>query len=120
MLKHILILLLLLAITPLQAAVHRWVDENGNVHYSDKAPAKQTSEKVEIKINAPDPVTQERLLRQKQVVESSQEAREEQKEQQQAEAKEAEQQKERCKSARAQLHLAESGGRMFKMDENED
>ena len=118
MLKHILLLLLLLTLTPLQAAVHRWVDDNGNVHYSDQPPAKQASEKIEIKPHTPDPATQERLLRHKQTVESSQEAREEQKEQQQAEAKEAEQQKERCKQARAQLNLAETTGRIYETDEN--
>jgi hypothetical protein len=34
----------LLVTAPAEAALYRWVDENGSVHYSDKVPAEQTKQ----------------------------------------------------------------------------
>ena len=34
------------------AAIHKWVDDNGNVHYGDAPPVKTTSENVRVQ-NAP-------------------------------------------------------------------
>ena len=36
---------------PIQADVYKWVDANGQTHFSEKQPSKQTSKKIEIKID---------------------------------------------------------------------
>lgn len=43
-----MIILLLLTTTPLQAAIHRWVDENGKVHYSDSPPAQTQTDTIKL------------------------------------------------------------------------
>ncbi len=49
-LPTLIFVLLCVASLPLSAAgIHRWVDSNGKVHYSDKPPSGQSSKVVEIK-----------------------------------------------------------------------
>ena len=44
-----LIYLMLIASTSLQAgAIHKWVDENGNVHYGDAPPVSTKSENINV------------------------------------------------------------------------
>lgn len=116
---RISLILLLLFSTSLQAAVHRWVDEEGNVHYSDKAPAKETSEKLELRINRnpPDPATVERFQRQKRMLEANQIEREDKKTRELADKHDAEQLLAKCKAAQGQLNVAEHSGRVFTVDE---
>ena len=54
-----IIVLLLLATTPLQAAIHRWVDDNGVVHYSDREPTSHKAPTREIKLSPSSEVKQE-------------------------------------------------------------
>ena len=42
-------LLLLLAASVAQAEVYKWVDANGNAHYTDKPPANQKTQTVDIR-----------------------------------------------------------------------
>lgn len=42
---------LLLVIGFAEAEIYKWLDEKGNAHFSDTAPANQKSEEVEIRIN---------------------------------------------------------------------
>ena len=42
-------LLLLLAASAAQAEVYKWVDANGNAHYTDKPPANQKTQTVDIR-----------------------------------------------------------------------
>ena len=118
MIKQTLIILLL-STTALHAGIHRWVDEQGHVHYSDQPPTKQKSEEIKLQINniKPDPHTQERLYRQQQQLESFQQDREDQKTQQLADKKDAEQQLKACKKAQEQLNIALNSGRLFTVDE---
>ncbi|KAA3638571.1 MAG: glutaredoxin family protein [Proteobacteria bacterium] len=37
-----------------QAEVYKWVDAQGNIHYSDKKPESQSSEEIKIKAHTPD------------------------------------------------------------------
>src|SRR5688572_17186667 len=37
-----------------QAEVFKWIDAQGNIHYSDKQPENQSSEKIDIKPHTPD------------------------------------------------------------------
>lgn len=51
--KHIILLaLLLVAAHPLSAEIFKWVDEEGEVHFSDKKPLSQEAENIEVKINS--------------------------------------------------------------------
>jgi len=51
--KHIILFTLLLAVTqPVSAEIFRWVDEDGEVHFSDKEPLNQEAEDIEAKINS--------------------------------------------------------------------
>lgn len=43
-----LILLLLLGHGLAQAGVYKWVDANGKTHFSDKAPAQENAERIEV------------------------------------------------------------------------
>ena len=118
MLQRALILLLLLIIaTPLYAAVHRWTDENGNVHYSDRAPAGQ-KEKSEIHINVskPDPATVKRLQSQKEGLESNKQNRDDKTTQKLTDKKEAEKNLEYCKQAKEKLATIQNNGRLFVVD----
>jgi hypothetical protein len=55
--RHFLLLLLLLAVTPLAAGeLYKWVDEDGTVHFSDRKPA-DGAERVDLEpLNVADPV----------------------------------------------------------------
>ena len=44
-------ILLLFSSTTIFAEIFKWVDERGNVHFTDKPPQDQQTEKVELKIN---------------------------------------------------------------------
>ncbi len=45
--------LLLLYSTPGMSAIYKWVDEQGNVHYSSERPADNSSEKMDVQFHAP-------------------------------------------------------------------
>ncbi len=44
----LLLALMVLAAPPLTAGVYRWVDENGKVHFTDRLPPGQKSQKVKV------------------------------------------------------------------------
>ncbi len=46
MLKTVLALTLLLAATGVDAKVYKWVDENGEVHYSEGTPGQQQAKEL--------------------------------------------------------------------------
>ncbi len=46
-----LILLLSLVFVPVHSEIHRYVDENGNVHFTDKPPSNAKTDIVEVKLN---------------------------------------------------------------------
>lgn len=56
--KVLLILIAFLTFTSnaitADAEVFKWVDDQGNIHYSDKKPESQTSEEIKIKAHIPD------------------------------------------------------------------
>ena len=35
-----------------QSDVYKWIDEQGNVHFTDRPPLNQTTEKIDVKINS--------------------------------------------------------------------
>ncbi len=51
----------LLMISSAHAEVFKWVDAQGNIHYSDKKPENQQSEEIKIKAHTPDLSYQNKL-----------------------------------------------------------
>lgn len=52
---HLLNLLFFIGLvftTTATAEIYKWVDEQGNVHFTDQPPPNQTTEKIEVKINS--------------------------------------------------------------------
>ena len=57
--KKTIVVLLILCAMPLAAQkIYKWVDENGQVHYSSQKPPGQEAEKLNIRANAPEPPAQ--------------------------------------------------------------
>lgn len=53
----LLVSMMLVSLTVANAEVYKWVDENGNIHFTDTPPPLQRTEEVKIQ-NAPTPVPQ--------------------------------------------------------------
>ena len=45
------VILLLLVTTHSHAEIYKWIDESGKTHFTDKPPAGQATEEIELKIN---------------------------------------------------------------------
>ena len=59
--KYPMLVLILAVFTSLSStslnagAIHKWVDDNGNVHYSDTPPAKTSSQNIQVQSAPSDP-----------------------------------------------------------------
>ncbi|MAR92027.1 MAG: hypothetical protein CML06_14265 [Pseudomonadales bacterium] len=114
---------LLLVANVAVAGVYRWVDESGQVHFSDQAPPQVRAERLDIPpaepaTGAPEESAAERLQRQKRLVNMLEEerlAREQAKAEQLARARE---QALHCERFRNRLSYLERYNRFY--DENED
>ncbi len=51
---HILICCLIVHLSSAYAEVYKWVDDQGNIHYSDKKPENETIEQIKLKVHVPD------------------------------------------------------------------
>ena len=49
---HLIYFLALLFTSAATAEIYKWVDEQGNVYFTDRPPSNQTTEKIEVKINS--------------------------------------------------------------------
>ncbi|MGB5601962.1 MAG: DUF4124 domain-containing protein [Gammaproteobacteria bacterium] len=54
--RYVAFLLLLLASLVARAGVYKWIDENGNVHYTDSPTATQPSVEMHVDDSATEPV----------------------------------------------------------------
>ena len=110
-------------VAPAQAQIYTWKDASGRVHFSDKAPANQQAESIQMPVAepaaaGPDESEQERLARQRRLVQALEEERLE-KERQKAEAQAAAAEKAIwCERFRNRLARLEDAGRVY--SENED
>ncbi len=100
------------------AGVYKWVDAQGNVHYSDK-PQVQDAEQVEIESRPTDParVSAQREALQEQAQEHSQqraEQRQAKKEQEAESADEAEKRAAACTKARERRERYQTAHRLYK------
>lgn len=118
-----LLVLALGMMSPVQAQIYTWKDASGRVHFSDKAPTNQQAESIQMPVAepaaaAPDESEQERLARQRRLVQALEEERLE-KERQKAEAQAAAAEKAIwCERFRNRLARLEDAGRVY--SENED
>ena len=62
--------LLVLTVTAAQAEIYRWVDKDGNVHFSDEKPAQQGAEVVKPEIAEPSATPDEGELRRRSYLDS--------------------------------------------------
>lgn len=125
MLRLLFLAAALLITPPAQTQVHKWVDANGKVQYSDRAPAGKVGvEKLRIDKNVTPTAAAvgkpaaktlaERDLEYRQGKIASEEA---QKKQAQADA-DSKAKQQNCVGARGNLQMLEQGGRVFNYDVN--
>ena len=124
----ITLLFIFLLSNPLLAGVHRWVDEQGNVHFSDTPPRNQSSEEVKIQAapTASGSHYKDRLERQKEYLQGSLEKREERRLAKEEEKLAKEKNQKRCANAKLELELnhrrlvrANPDGSRHYLDDNE-
>ncbi|MCW8889505.1 MAG: DUF4124 domain-containing protein [Sedimenticola sp.] len=104
-----------------QAAVYRWVDEQGRVQYGDRPPLDQQSEELKIKSSSrSEPAAgqptqgQRQELRQK-LLDSYQEERAEKREARKKREEQAEQNKMRCAKAKNRLRDYENSSALYEL-----
>ncbi|MEM7404242.1 MAG: DUF4124 domain-containing protein [Pseudomonadota bacterium] len=120
-LRPLLLASLVILTFPLPAAVYKWVDENGKVHYGSKPPSGKQATEIRTPAateSQPAPASDlQRKSRRKKILEAYEAERQEKRE---AKAKEqAEQQKvaERCAKARDWLKREDGAPSLYKKDE---
>lgn len=95
--KLALMPLILFAATISQAELYRWTDENGRVHFGDRAPDPEQHQSEQVDVEPPKPIGQGSDLRQ--INERLQQLRDQQAEEREAEAEYTEQREEARDSA---------------------
>lgn len=128
--KHLLFLLLLLSL-PVEAALNKWVDANGHVHYSDQPPPATVKAKVLRSTTSTDLMPSSGEVgassapaAAKTYAEKEAELKKAQKAKQEAEAKSAEEQsrtearKSACASAQQNLRTLQDGMRIVEIGAN--
>ena len=110
-----MLIILFLGVAPVNAAVYKWTDENGNVIYGDKPPASDSdASKVRIKkAPATDSDYNERLMKRKKILDVFQEERQQKKDEQQKIAAEKAQQKKECTRLIAELQDMQSASFLY-------
>lgn len=116
--KGLMISLLVLATSIVQAGAYRWVDENGQTHFGDRPPVNATADQVRIKTAKPtvDSAASQRKQRVSDFLEQSQKERAER---EKAEAKQearAAKLKVRCDALRARMKYLESVSGIYRLN----
>lgn len=108
-----LILVLLPALTA--AEVYRWVDENGNVHFGDRAPPARQAEQVPIEAPPPenDPEVRKRLEEIDRLNAINKEDRQRAKEKAAKEELERKRREQQCAIARNRLERSRTAGYLY-------
>jgi len=123
MLRLALWVLLSMISVSASAQLYKWVDADGKVHYSDKAPPANAKQEKKLNIRnepAPAPATAEQAAPAKSYVDQDLEYRKRKVEQEEARKKseaEAETERQNCARAQEKLRLYEEAGRVYRMDE---
>lgn len=118
-------ILLISCISFTQAEVYKWVDDKGQVHYSEKPPARQKSEQIQIQSTGEQsaPPRQQadkesHLREQQKLLKAFEEERQYNKEQEAKKEKIEATRSRNCVIAKNNLRSYETANRIFKIDEN--
>lgn len=119
--QRMFLVAVLLALAPAaQAAIYKWVDEDGNVHYGERPPLPDATP-LAIP-NQPEKARpgaeRERLERQKRMLEGYARKRAEERRQREEAARKAEQRKRACIEARDKFQAFERARYLYRLDEN--
>lgn len=115
---HILAtILLVLSNAVWSGEIYKWVDKNGNVHFSDQ-PGNSRSERVDVPKFKTDPVLEERQKRREESDQKQQAEKDVQALDDQAVQEQEEQRKKNCITARERVEQLQTVRRLFRMDEN--
>jgi hypothetical protein len=116
--------MLLATSMPALAQLYKWVDANGQVHYSDKPPPASAKPEKTLNIrnvpSAPAPPSEGGTVTAKSAAERDLEFRKrkvEQEEEQKKAAAEAETERQNCARAQEKLRLYQEAGRVYRIDE---
>jgi len=109
--------LCILPLTVWGAQVYKWVDKDGNVHFSDH-PGKEKNEVVDLPTFRTDPVLDERQKAREELKEKEKANSAKQTEDQEEAQKQEEQRKKNCVTARGRVEQIQTVRRLFRMDEN--
>lgn len=118
--KQILLLVSMLLCTNAMAEIFKWVDEQGNVHYSDK-PVKDDARQMDIKTDSassPRISEQERLERRQRLLQAYDEDRAKQKELDAKEQKKKEHLQRQCAVAKDRLARYERSRGLYDFDKD--
>ncbi|MGH8397265.1 MAG: DUF4124 domain-containing protein [Gammaproteobacteria bacterium] len=112
------ILLCAVMVTAFADQVYRWVDKDGNVHYSQTPPASTTvhANSVNFSAPAPDPVGQQNAQNLVRQMQAQNKQAEDAQQQAAAEAQQQAQQQQRCNQLQAELHVMQQVNRVVTVD----
>ena len=103
-------------------AVYKWVDDNGKVHYSDKPPAQQDIQEMEVEhapsVTTPGLTGEQRLHKQQRVLDAFAKERADKKAEQDKLAQEKQERKVWCARAKDELREISEAGYLYDYDEN--
>ncbi|MEP1214282.1 MAG: DUF4124 domain-containing protein [Marinobacter sp.] len=116
--KGLLLLLWLLVTLVAQAGTYRWVDENGQTHFSDRPPVNTVADEVSLKAAAPsaDKAASERKRRVNEFLEQSERERAERNRAEAEQQAEAAQYEARCQALRARLKFLKSVSGIYRLN----
>lgn len=111
------LLALLLAGTGAPAAVYRWTDDSGRVHYGDRPPAGGGAQlTMPGSAPAPAPVAPSRRESQRRLLDALETEREERRQEAAAEQERRRQGEQRCALARDHLRSLQEAGRLYQVE----
>jgi len=109
--------LCLLTSTVWGAQVYKWVDKDGNVHFSDR-PSKEKTEVVDLPAFRTDPVLERRQKEREELKEKEKAGNAKKAEDDKAAQKEQEQRQKNCTTARERVEQIQTVRRLFRVDES--
>jgi hypothetical protein len=121
--RYVAFLLLLLASLVARAGVYKWIDENGNVHYTDSPTATQPSVEMHVDDSATEPVYGEdgqmsREEKRERLLQSMAEDRLEKQEQREKQRAIKRENRNKCNRYRDQMRHYERASSLYRLDKN--
>ena len=121
--RLICILLMVIMVAPANATIYKWVDENGQVHYSSKR-GNDNAREMQIKDryidngkSQPAASTEERLQNQQRFLDASEQERESINKEKEKQKEEQEKKQRNCVIARDNLDRYQASRALYEMDE---